>query len=224
MSSHHIVRDKQEPALLIANGESCSMDLLEQLLEWSPFVLVLDGAIDRVLDLGIKIDLVSGDFDSKKISEDDIRKVQFPIEVICTPDQNKTDLEKGLDILVQKGFPAVNIVWATGGRSDHYVSNLSTLIAYRNKIKITLLDDHSIVYPIMPLPQVFIKWFEAGTSLSLIPFPEASGLSTKNLKYSLKNESLRLGERMGNSNEVVESGNIEISYAYGEMLIMECKD
>ena len=63
MSSHHIIRDKQEPALIIANGEECSMDLLEQLLEWSPTVVVLDGAIERVISLGIKVDVWLGDFD-----------------------------------------------------------------------------------------------------------------------------------------------------------------
>ena len=51
MSSHHIVRDDQEPALIIANGEACSMELLNQLLEWNPLVIVLDSAITRVLDL-----------------------------------------------------------------------------------------------------------------------------------------------------------------------------
>ena len=51
MSSHHIVRDDQEPALIIANGEACSMNLLHQLLEWSPLVVVLDSAIDRVIEL-----------------------------------------------------------------------------------------------------------------------------------------------------------------------------
>ena len=40
MSSHHIVRDDQEPALIIANGASCSNELLGQLLEWSPIVIV----------------------------------------------------------------------------------------------------------------------------------------------------------------------------------------
>lgn len=63
MSSHHIIRDKQEPALIIANGEECSMDLLEQLLEWSPTVVVLDDAIERVISLGIKVDVWLGDFD-----------------------------------------------------------------------------------------------------------------------------------------------------------------
>ena len=64
MSSHHIVRDDQEPALIIANGEACSDDLLDQLMEWSPFVLVLDGAIHRVLEKQIKFDAWLGDFDS----------------------------------------------------------------------------------------------------------------------------------------------------------------
>ena len=63
MSSHHIVRDDQEPALIIANGASCSEELIGQLLEWSPLVIVLDSAMDRVLELGIKIDVLLGDFD-----------------------------------------------------------------------------------------------------------------------------------------------------------------
>lgn len=63
MSSHHIIRDKQEPALIIANGEACSIEILEQLLEWSPTVIVLDGALERVIELGIKVDVWLGDFD-----------------------------------------------------------------------------------------------------------------------------------------------------------------
>jgi len=61
MSSHHIVRDDQEPALIIANGEACSYELLGQLLEWSPFVIVLDSAMERALELGIKVDVLLGD-------------------------------------------------------------------------------------------------------------------------------------------------------------------
>jgi thiamine pyrophosphokinase len=224
MSSHHIVKEKQEPALLIANGEACSVEILHQLLEWSPFVVVLDGAIDRVLELGIKIDLFAGDFDSHSISVENLRKVQYPVEIINTPNQDKTDLEKGLDILIERGFPAVNIVWATGRRSDHFVSNLSTLITYQNSIKITLFDDYSKVHTIAPLPYVYKKWFTAKTTLSLIPFHQAKNISTQNLKYSLKNEDLMLGHRLGNSNEVLETGIVEIQYKSGNLLIMECSD
>jgi thiamine pyrophosphokinase len=93
MSSHHIVKEKQEPALIIANGEACSEELLGQLLEWSPFIVVLDHAIYRVLDLGIKIDVWMGDFDQQHDFEN-IRASQHPLEIISTPDQEKTDLKK----------------------------------------------------------------------------------------------------------------------------------
>ena len=108
MSSHHIVREKQEPALIIANGESCSFELLGQLLEWSPFVVVLDSAIHRVMSLGIKIDVLLGDFD-KDLNLIEIKQNQYPIEIIHTPDQDKTDLEKAFDFLIERGFPAVNV-------------------------------------------------------------------------------------------------------------------
>ena len=63
MSSHHIVRDDQEPALIIANGAACQPELLGQLLEWSPLVVVLDSAMERVMELDIKVDVLLGDFD-----------------------------------------------------------------------------------------------------------------------------------------------------------------
>lgn len=108
MSSHHIVRDKQEPALLIANGESCQPELLGQLLEWSPVVVVLDRAIWRVFELGIKVDVLLGDFDptadGQALDLDDIRAQQYPLEVVHAPDQDKTDLEKGIEYLIERGF------------------------------------------------------------------------------------------------------------------------
>ena len=93
MSSHHIVRDDQEPALIIANGMECSFELMNQLMEWSPFVLVLDGAIKRVLEMNIKFDAWLGDFDSG----DDIDLEKYPhlgqVEKIHAPDQELTDLQ-----------------------------------------------------------------------------------------------------------------------------------
>jgi len=90
MSSHHIVRDDQEPALIIANGEMCSSELLGQLLEWSPLVIVLDSAIERVLELGIKVDVLLGDFD-RGFDAKYYKEKQYPIEIVYTPNQDKTD-------------------------------------------------------------------------------------------------------------------------------------
>ena len=220
MSSHHIVRDDQEPALIIANGQSCSAELLGQLLEWSPIVVVLDSAIDRVLQLDIKVDVLLGDFD-RNFDAESYKNKQFPIEIIHTPDQNKTDLEKAFDYLIEKKHQAVNVVWATGKRADHTISNITNLVRYRNKLKIVLLDDHSKIYL---LPQKFEKWYTKATPISLIPIGEVFGITTTNLKYPLQNQSLLLGYRSGNSNEVLNDGLVTIEHTSGDLLLMECID
>ena len=96
MSSHHIVRDDQAPALIIANGASCNPDLLGQLLEWSPLVIVLDSAMERVMKLDIKVDVLLGDFD-RNFDPEYYREKQYPIEIVHTPNQDKTDLEKAFE-------------------------------------------------------------------------------------------------------------------------------
>ncbi|MFL9843879.1 thiamine diphosphokinase [Flavobacterium rhizosphaerae] len=220
MSSHHIVRDDQEPALIIANGAECSKELLGQLLEWSPFVIVLDSAMKRVMKLGIKVDVLLGDFD-RNFDPEHYLNFQYLLEIIHTPDQDKTDLEKALDFLIERGFTAVNIIWATGKRADHTITNITNIVRYRNKLKIVILDDHSKIFL---LPEKFEKWYTAGTPISLIPIGKVSGITTKNLKYPLDNGELTIGYRSGSSNEAENDGIVFIEHKEGDLLLMECFD
>ena len=220
MSSHHIVRDDQEPALIIANGASCSFELLGQLLEWSPIVVVLDNAIERVLQLDIKVDVLLGDFDGD-FNPEIYKEKQYPLEIVHTPNQDKTDLEKALDYLIEKGHQAVNIVWATGKRADHTITNITNIIRYRNKLKIVILDDHSKIFL---LPNKFEKWYTSKTPISLIPIGKVSGITTQNLFYPLQNEELTMGYRTGSSNHVIKDGIVSITHQEGDLLLMECLD
>ena len=220
MSSHHIVRDDQEPALVIANGAACNSELLGQLLEWSPLVVVLDSAMERVMKLDIKVDVLLGDFDAD-FDVEKYKETQFPLEIVHTPDQNKTDLEKAFDYLIDRKIPAVNVVWATGKRADHTINNLTIIAKYRYQLKIVLLDDHSKIFL---LPQKFEKWYPRNTIISLLPIGDVMGISTQNLFYPLKNETLKLGLRTGSSNHVSEDGIVTITHQEGDLLLMECWD
>lgn len=220
MSSHHIVRDDQEPALIIANGLECNTELLGQLLEWSPLVIVLDSAIERVIQLGIKVDVLLGDFD-RNFDVNFYKENHYPIEIIHTPNQDKTDLEKAFDYLIEKGHKAANVVWATGKRADHTLNNFSDLALYRNKLKIVLFDDHSKVFL---LPNSFKKWYPKDSIISLIPLGKVDGITTENLFYSLQNESLELGHRTGSSNHVTEDGIVTITHEKGNLLLIESFD
>lgn len=220
MSSHHIVRDDQEPALIIANGASCSEELLGQLLEWSPLVIVLDSAIERVLELGIKVDVLLGDFDRGFNPEYYLEK-QYPLEIVHAPNQDKTDLEKAFDYLIEKGHKAVNVIWATGKRADHTITNITSIVKFRNQLKIVLLDDHSKIFL---LPNNFEKWYTKNTPISLIPIGEVTGIHSTNLFYPLENLSLTIGYKTGSSNHVTEDGVVSISHEKGDLLLMECWD
>jgi thiamine pyrophosphokinase len=224
MSSHHFVRDKQEPALIIANGESCSPSLLNSLLEWNPFIIVLDGAVHRVMELGIKFDVLLGDFDRIGGKLSSITSKYSNIKIVHAENQDKTDLEKGIDYLINEGFDAVNVVWATGRRADHTMTNITNICRFRSQITICILDDYSIITLLPLLPKKFIKWYEKETPISIIPIGKASGISSKNLKYALNNDELILGYRTGSSNEVLETGIVEIEYSNGDLLLMECTD
>ncbi len=220
MSSHHIVRDDQEPALIIANGAACNPELLGQLLEWSPLVIVLDSAIERVIELGIKIDVLLGDFD-RGFDPDYYKEMQYPLEIVHAPDQDKTDLEKAFDYLYERKIPAANVVWATGRRADHTITNLTNIARYRDKLKIVILDDHSKVFL---LPRKFEKWYTANTPISLIPIGHVSGIHSENLFYPLKDDSLTIGYRTGSSNHVTQDGLVVIEHQEGDLLLMECMD
>lgn len=220
MSSHHIVRDDQEPALIIANGASCNPELLGQLLEWSPLVIVLDSAMERVLELGIKVDVLLGDFD-RDFDPNHYKEKQYPLEIVHTPDQNKTDLEKAFDYLIERKIPAVNVVWATGKRADHTITNITNISRYRDKLSIVVHDDHSKVFL---LPKKYEKWYPANTTISLIPIGHVTGIHSQNLFYPLNNDSLTIGYRTGSSNHVKEDGLVVIEHEQGDLLLMECWD
>lgn len=220
MSSHHIVRDDQEPALIIANGAECNSELLGQLLEWSPLVIVLDSAMERVLELGIKVDVLLGDFD-RGFDPEKYKDSQYPLEIVHTPNQDKTDLEKAFDYLIERKIPAVNVIWATGKRADHTITNVTNIARYRNLIKIVILDDHSKIFL---LPQKFEKWYTASTPISLIPIGVVTGISSDNLLYPLQNDTLTMGYRTGSSNSVAQDGIVRITHNQGDLLLMECFD
>lgn len=220
MSSHHIVRDDQEPALIIANGAACNEELLGQLLEWSPLVIVLDSAIERVLELGIKVDVLLGDFD-RGFNVNHYKESQYPIEIVHTPNQDKTDLEKAFDYLIERKIPAANVVWATGKRADHTISNITNIVRYRDLLKIVILDDHSKIFL---LPLKFEKWYTKDSIVSLIPIGEVVDIQSTNLFYPLDNLSLKIGYKSGSSNHVSEDGVVKITHKSGDLLLMECWD
>src|SRR6202012_5572544 len=88
-SSHHIVREKQEPALLILGLDNFPDELLGQLLEWSPTVIVTPQTADKVHALEIKIDWL--------ITDKTVLLLQSDIKLM--PPGNDADIEAAIKYL-----------------------------------------------------------------------------------------------------------------------------
>lgn len=157
MSSHHIVREKQEPALLILSLEGFLTENLGQLLEWSPTVIVAENMYDHTESLGIKIDAV--------ISSNPDYYRQENTRVIPT----LTDpVEDALKFLVSEEFPAVNIISNEFALKDYalFEADINMVI---------FISDHKI----FPVHSGFSKWQSAGENIVLLH--EAKNLVTSGL-------------------------------------------
>ncbi len=106
MSSHHFVRDEQEPAILIL--DTVSFELIGPLLEWVPTVTVDVAQLPLALSWGIKIDIVLLD----EVPTDELITQlmhQAPYQLIVKQ-TDKTALETGLEILKSTHHHAVNVI------------------------------------------------------------------------------------------------------------------
>ncbi len=145
MSSHHIVREKQEPALLVMSLDF-SPENFGQLLEWSPTVLVADYMYEQTDSLAIKIDGI--------ITSDKDHSIQENTRIIPTTGDI---LEDALKFLVSENYPAVNII------TDEFV--LKDYILFADLIDLVIFTDHKKIYPVR---SGFSKWQSAGEQLELL--------------------------------------------------------
>lgn len=217
MSSHHFVKDGQEPALILANGAVCSQKILSEFLEWCPFVLVVDGALQTALDKGIAFNAVSGDFDSETNPHQKLQHLPH-VEIIETPDQDFTDLHKAVMICIEKGYKTVHVLWGTGKRTDHTIGNLDLIVRLKELVTLCFWDDFHKIYR---APDGFKKWYKKGTDISLLPWHLAKNVTAQNLQWPLNKLDLRLSFQLGTCNKIAENGFLEIHYEEGDLLMME---
>ncbi len=155
MSSHHIVREKQEPALLIMQIDNFSPENLGQLLEWSPTIIVAAEAYDHAESLGIKIDgVVTSDTDFKAQEE--------TIMIIC----GSNPLEDALKYFISAQYPAVNIISADFKIKDYAF--------YADEIDLVIFNGDRKIFPVR---SGFSKWQTGGEHIEILTMPQGLDVS-----------------------------------------------
>ncbi|WP_114747991.1 thiamine pyrophosphokinase [Pleomorphovibrio marinus] len=79
MSSHHFVKEQQEPAILFLDLKDFPFSRISSLLEWSPTVLCNQDSIEKVLAWGVKVDVLLG---QDLFLQTDLIRSQEPVHCI----------------------------------------------------------------------------------------------------------------------------------------------
>lgn len=161
MSSHHFVREGQEPALLIV--DPLSLMLVEPLLEWAPVVIVSTNAIADVLKWKIKIDVVLSQQDAVHAHADEIIN-QGPIEILYYR-HNEDIPDVVITFLAQRKCRGVNVIaQASPDVFDRWIPKA-------REFDISIID---VGTKWSAIQSVFQKWLPKKTELRVRSSPEVS--------------------------------------------------
>lgn len=197
--------------LIVCNGRPPSKKLLDWSRENADLLIAADGGTNTVQLFGTDPDISIGDMDS--FSPDGTES----FEVITNTDQETNDLEKALQLAATKQARRVTVLGATGLRLDHTLKNLSVLKQFNAKFEDLVFRDEFGSTRL--LPKSFMATLAVGTVVSLFPLSgSVTGITTRGLKYPLKNETLENGVRDGSSNEVIAE-KVSITHKTGDLLL-----
>ena len=198
-------------ALIIANGEAPSMQLLRSLADGAQLIVAADGGAAHALAAGLQLDAVVGDLDSVTME----MRSALPAERFHrVSDADTNDLQKAIAYCIGQGADFVDITAAGGGRADHALANLSVLRLFRGQAMVRIIDDFFEVSLIEGEAAVHAP---VGTVVSLIAIGEATGVTTSGLRWNLADSSLGFSPR-GIHNEVA-APPAQISVAKGDVLL-----
>jgi thiamine pyrophosphokinase len=114
-------------AVVLGNGSFPVAKLPLLFLGTASYLLCCDGAVNKLVEHGMKPDFIIGDGDS--ISEEN--RQRYADRFMQVAEQESNDQTKAVNFLRGKGLTDIVIVGATGGREDHTLGNISLLVDYR---------------------------------------------------------------------------------------------
>ncbi len=201
--------------LIIANGVLPPFHIIRSLHSSCDIVVCADGGANHAKRLRITPDIILGDLDSITSAT---KKYFSAIPILHITDQNSTDLEKAITFCIQRNITTANVVGALGKRIDHATNSLGCFKRFRNAILLRMYDVNGLLTLIDKSADIPTR---NGQKISLIPLDRCIGVTTKHLKYELKNSTLELGAREGISNEATSS-SVSISVKKGTLLLYQC--
>ena len=188
-------------------------DRIKPLLRENDFIIYCDSGLKHMDALDRQPDLIIGDFDSHERPKTDIETIVLPTV------KDDTDTMFAVKEGIRRGFEDFLLLGALGGRLDHTMVNVYSLLYLAEKGKNgAIADDFSIVRLVSRMPvEISPEW----AFFSLVNIDgSAHGVTIRNAKYELDDAEIPCSFQYATSNEPLPNKTAAVSVREGCLLLI----
>ena len=200
--------------VIVSAGEMNS-NVFEKIdIDSDDVIIACDGGYDSCLKYGVMPNILLGDFDSVKSKlPEDIEKITLNCE------KDDTDTLSAVKLMLEKGFTDILITGALGGRIDHTMANLQTLLYIDENGGIGRICGDREDIRLISNETAVIKSDKTKTLSIFTPDEKAEGVNIKNAKYCVSDFTMKNSFPIGVSNEFTDEDAV-ISVKNGRLFII----
>lgn len=179
------------------------------------FVICADGGLNTLKKHGIAPDYFIGDLDSCGDTDIDVPRIILPAA------KDLSDIHFAIKHALKMGVKDFMLTGCTGGRADHYLSNIFLLEYIEKK------GAHGVILDSGNRMEIYnrnVYNTEGYKYVSIVSLTEkCCGVTLSGLKYPLKDATLRRDDTLGISNEPLRN-EVGIEIKKGRALIIMSRD
>lgn len=202
--------------IIIANGDMNDYPWYKTLLREDDFIVCADGGARHTAAMNIIPDVILGDFDSlaseirETFQNTGCRFESYPVE------KDATDTELALKWCLKLNPREVIFLGAVGSRIDHSLANILLLARVAGRVPVKLINEQNEITVLTGAGTVEI-YGTPGEFVSVLPLAgDLRGISTRGLKYILRNDVLKFGTTRGIANELADqTAYVEVKEGIG---------
>ncbi len=189
-------------------------------------IIAADAGLNALYDLGIRPDIILGDFDSVNHAclnsyrkDEGIHFLSFPAH------KDYTDMELAVESALELEPEEILIFGATGTRLDHVIGNIFSLQKPMEQgISAKLLDPCNVIQLLGPGSYQYNSRELFGKYISFLPYTEkVRGIFLSGLLYPLEDAEMVKGTTLGISNEAAGE-RVSISIREGILIFIQSRD
>ena len=188
-------------------------DRIKPLLQADDYLIYCDSGLKHMEALDRQPDLIIGDFDSHERPKTDIETIVLPTV------KDDTDTMFAVKEGIRRGFEDFLLLGVLGGRLDHTMVNVYSLLYLAEKGKNgAIADDFSIVRLVSRMPvEISPEW----AFFSLVNIDgSAHGVTIRNAKYELDGAEIPCSFQYATSNEPLPNKTAAVSVREGRLLLI----